>query len=244
MDYIEIPEIEEKYQRLERLGLKLGVPVLGAHLEVKMSMPDGKVYRHWKQRSHSWTRNAYNLIFSQVAEKNPNHTSFGSGYLSFKNTGGNVAYCSFVASMGAFSTGYGSGKVSILGAGYSYNCNNNSDDWGIVLGSGSTAESIDDYKLATPIDHGIDTGKLTYSTSEATAISYSSGDKKWSSVNVRYINNNSQGDITLREIGLIASVSPYIGYVMMSRDVLGGDETIYDTAQVKVTYTISLTYPS
>ena len=61
---------------------------------------------------------------------------------------------------------------------------------------------------------------------------------------VRYFNNNSGGSIGVNEIGLASySDNPVAyDYVLMARDVLGATVTVADTGQLKVTYTIELTY--
>ena len=62
---------------------------------------------------------------------------------------------------------------------------------------------------------------------------------------VRYFNNNSGGDIAVNEVALVNSMQQPGAWprFVMSRDKLDTTVTVPDTGQLKVTYTIQLTYP-
>jgi hypothetical protein len=64
---------------------------------------------------------------------------------------------------------------------------------------------------------------------------------------IRYFNNNSGATISLGEIGLIGRVitgGDSSMYALFSRDLISPSVDIYDKAQLKITYVISLVYPS
>ena len=92
---------------------------------------------------------------------------------------------------------------------------------GIVAGTGSTAPTINDYKLETPIAHGVGGGQLSYA---AMAFGLPTADAATSHYTLtRNISNNSPGAITVNELGLY--VEAYDGstrYFMIIRDVIGG----------------------
>jgi hypothetical protein len=90
--YIESVESEKEYQELSKLGKKLGIPVPETFLEMKVTMPNGKVINHFKQRSHSWNRNAYNFFFGLMASRSQSDNSYGAGKLSFKDNTGALMY--------------------------------------------------------------------------------------------------------------------------------------------------------
>ncbi|GAH72404.1 unnamed protein product, partial [marine sediment metagenome] len=61
---------------------------------------------------------------------------------------------------------------------------------------------------------------------------------------VRYFNNNSGGNVDVNEVALVTN--GYFGGAhiwMQSRDKLGATVTVPSTGQLKVTYTVELTYP-
>ncbi len=147
--YIERPEVERKYKRLEKLGQELRIPVPSCHLELKVIMPDGSIPYWYRQRSHSWTRNAYNGMLVTLAW-NVDGTTYGDGDLKVKTTSG-------------VSNNYGTTTYSKGGA--------NSSVSGIQVGSGNTAESFEDYVLATLITSGTGAGQLSYVAGEDLSLS-------------------------------------------------------------------------
>ena len=242
--YIESPQREGQYRRLARLGQKLGIPVPEAFLEMEVKMPDGRTAHHHKQRSHSWTRNGHNLFFCGIAGINATSALFQAGVLSFKNTvnanyGGTVSLSNTVGGYNWLRTlGQDAPCGYFAGAGV-LTC-------GIVVGSGVSDENFENYVMQAPILHGTGAGQLSYAASEIPVLSWDAGTKTLSVSHVRYLNNNSAGDITINEVGLYG----YIGYgqsmahtTMVSRDKLGSAVVVGSTGQLKVTYTISIVYP-
>ena len=65
---------------------------------------------------------------------------------------------------------------------------------------------------------------------------------------VRYFNNNSGADVDVTEVAIVSHGyrpnSSTDTYYMMARDLLTATVTVPDTGQLKVTYTIQLTYPA
>ncbi len=235
--YIEPPESERKYRRLVALGRELGVPIPQMFLEVKVTMPDGRVLLHQKQRSRSWVRNAYNWLFCELGCVNAPDNLYAAGKLNYKDTGGTVRFAA--KSLGNYP------PDNYLAAGSGYTVGAGSTAAGILVGSNVGAESFEDYVLLTLIANGTGAGQLSYVASEAYVVSYVAGTKTLSATLVRYMNNNSPGDVTVREVGLVGN--PMAGdakyYVLSSRDHVA-DIVIPATGQLKVTYVISLVYPA
>ena len=239
--YIEPPESERRYLRLANLGKELGVPVPQVFLEMKVTMPDGKVVHHHKQRSHSWNRNAYNQLFEQLAAVNGNDNTFAGGKLSAReHPGGTVRYGTEVCELDS--------RSNMLTAGKGYTGASGSVTNGILVGSGANTESFEDYALQTLITNGAGAGQLSYALSEAYVISYVAGTKTLTATHLRYMNNNSAGDVLVNEVGLVYQGAQYFApsypLFLNSRDHLGATVTIPASGQLKVTYTISLVYPS
>lgn len=235
--YIEPPESERKYRRLAALGKKLGVPIPQVFLEMEVTMPDGKVVHHHKQRSHSWVRNAYNLLFIQLGVVDAPDNTHGAGKLNVKDTGGVVVF-------GAQPLGT-SANSSNLAAGSGYTRAAGDVTAGILVGSGANVESFEDYVLQIKILNGNGAGQLAYALSDAYAVAYVPGTLTMSVIHTRYMNNNSPGDVLVREVALVVHGFKWVTdeYWVQSRDHIA-TVTIPATGQLKVTYTISLVYPA
>lgn len=227
---------ERKYSQLRKLGQQLHIPIPEAFWELEVRDQDGKVIQRYKQRSHSWVRNAYNLMMSQLGALDGDDASFGAGYINLKKTDGSVVTASKPLTMGART-------ASVQGAGAGYRGTAASDSCGILVGSGTDAESFEDYVLQTPIAEGAGAGQLNHVEGEAPAESYV-GTAKRAAI-ARYLNNNSGGNVSVNEVGLVgfASADGSGANFMFARDKLASTVTVPDTGQLKVTYTVQLTYP-
>jgi len=205
-------------------------------LELEVRDRQGKVIQRHKQRSHSWVRNAYNMLLSELAEVNAGDSIWGAGYLNIKDTGGTLWY-------GAYPIGTHTAR-SMLALGYGYMGAAGSVTNGIVVGSGTAAESFEDYVLQTLIANGISSGQLSYVASAVRNWVYDAGTKVYTISYSRYMNNNSGGIVSVNEVGLIVSayVAGNVRQWYMSRDKLASTVNIPDTGQLKVTYTIKLTF--
>lgn len=228
---------ERKYQQLKRLGQELKIPTFEAFLELEVRDGNGQIMHHHRQRSHSWVRNAYNLLFCQMAAKDANDTTFGAGKLSGKQTNGTVRGV-------GYPFGYGESN-SVDGTSYGLRAAAGVDTKGIQVGSGTNAESFEDYALQTQITNGTGAGQLSYIASEVHSISYDAGTKVLRNTLVRYFNNNSGGNVNVNEVGIVAYLQGQFNQnYMMSRDKLPATITVPNTGQLRVTYTIQLTYPA
>ena len=231
---------ERQYKQLRKLGQELHIQIPEAFLTLEVFDKDGKLIQRHKQRSHSWVRNAYNLLFVSTAGKGCTGTAtFGPGEINVKDTGGTIQgvdgdnLALAVGSPDDVSSGYRAG------AGI--------DTFGILVGSGTNAESFVDYFLQTQIANGVGAGQLSHVESELNNLSYISGTKTLKNELVRFFNNNSGGNVSVNEIALVthgrcgdAGTNDWL----QSRDKLASTVTIPDTGQLKVTYTVQLIYPA
>ncbi|MBA7690742.1 hypothetical protein ES703_99274 [subsurface metagenome] len=230
---------ERKYEQLRKLGQELHIPIPEAFWEFEVFDKDHNLIQRHRQRSHSWVRNAYNLLLSQMAGKNLDDAgTFGAGYLNIKWTYGTVVSGAKVASIG-------SGEQS----GNSYRAPAGSNNHGIQVGTATDAESLEDYVLTGLIAEGTGAGQLNYILSEVPGKSYDGPSKVFTITQVRYFNNNSGGAIGVNEVALTTyGVGPGTHTAqdkwVMSRDKLPETVNVPDTGQLKVTYTIQLTYPA
>lgn len=227
---------EKDYKEFAKIGRRLGVPVFEAFLTLEVFDKNGKRTSYRRQRSHSWTRNAYNHMFCQLAAKQATDAGlFEAGKLSIKDIGASIRATNIIEIKDAACDSVDAGYRGVA----------STDTHGIVVGTGTGAESFEDYVLGTLIASGNGAGELAYGEQEAHDVSYVSGTKTLSTDLVRYFNNNSGGSITVNEIGLIAEMfidGATSRYMMSARDKLGTGVEVADTGQLKVTYTISLVF--
>jgi len=110
---------------------------------------------------------------------------------------------------------------------------------GILVGTGSTAPTVDDYKMETQIGHGTGAGQLQYS---AVAFGAPASDATTSQFTVtRDFANGSGGAVTVREIGLAVRVYTYSTYgwdILIIRDVIAGGISVPNGQTLTVNYRI------
>lgn len=229
---------ERKYDQLRKLAQELHIPLPEAFWELEVRDRRGRLVSRHKQRSHSWTRNAYNHLASQLFAKNADDDTFGAGKLSIKKEDASVKYGTYPITLG-YSSNVDNPPNGYLG-------NAGQDIAGMIVGTGTDAESFEDYKLQTKIANGTGAGQLVYVQSETHVITWTAGTKVLKDELVRYFNNNSGADIIVNEVGIICN-----GYAaqqgnqwLQARDKLGTGVTLPDSGQLKVTYTIQITYPA
>ena len=122
-----------------------------------------------------------------------------------------------------------------------WKCNGaaNDDSLGIVVGSGTTEVTIDDYQLATQIAHGSSAGQLSHGDTTFNA-PVTSGQSRYFEV-VRTFTNNSGGTVMVREIGLHSRNEAGTYSFLSLRDVLASAIEVADTKVLTVTYRILTT---
>ncbi|MBA7713066.1 hypothetical protein ES703_122064 [subsurface metagenome] len=235
---------ERQYEQLRRLAKELHIPLPEAFLTLEVFDKDGKLIQRHHQRSHSWVRNAYNHLFTQLAGVNGDDGTFGAGKLNIKDDSGALQ-----AGTSPIGVDWEYTVESVISSRITSACGYRGgagvDDIGIQVGTGTNAESFEDYALQTLIVEGSGAGQLNYVEQLAPAISYAALIMK--NEMARYFNNNSGGAIGVNEVALLlkagADGSIYQGWIQ-SRDKLPATVNVPDTGQLKVTYTVQLTYPA
>ena len=230
---------EQSFNELRALGQELHIPILEAFWTLEVRDKEGRLIQRYKQRSHSWVRNAYNHLFSNMCSKNATSDTWGGGHLNFKDTGGTVR--------GTTDRGAAIASDNYESDSYGVKAPITEDTWGLLVGSGTNAESFEDYTLQTKIAHGTGSGQLSYGAGQAHSVSYTAGTKVFEDELVRYFNNNSGAAIDVNEVGMIFRVGVAFyttARILLARDKLASTVTVPNTGQLKVTYTIELTYPA
>lgn len=128
---------------------------------------------------------------------------------------------------------------TLVDATTNFSCLALSHDRGIVVGSGSTAVAVTDYKLATLIADGTSTDELSYGVQSVSAMTIS--DPNASFTIQRDFTNSSGAEITVNEVGIYAVgnyASPGATYFCIIRDLISGGQAVPDGQTLRVTYTI------
>lgn len=192
---------------------------------------------------HTWVRNAYNFWTMQMLDTDSLGSAvYGAGTLGMRQTNGTQSAFSYpmdIGDAGGVNSGYRGLVASVLG--------------GIHAGlgdkaGGATAHNFEDYKMQDLIEEGtLASEEMNYeSMIDHTAANVTYSALVWSCAIQRFMNNNSGGDLTVEEVGLVTKESAHGTSILLSRDVLGGDaKLIADTGQFDCTYTVkSPSFPS
>jgi len=110
------------------------------------------------------------------------------------------------------------------------------DSYGIVVGTGTTPPTPDDYTLESKIPHGTGAGQLSYGETGVSAVS--AKDNNIYLYIDRTFTNLSGADIDISEVGLITYISRWL---LIARDVFSPPITVADGAAVTIRYTIKAT---
>ena len=232
---------DREYRKMEKLGHKLGIPVPGFHCRRQIFLDGKETFDSGILRAHTVNRNYYNMMFSQGACKDlSDATSFGTGFLSVKETSGTVdgsIRMGIMMADGATQSAdvRASGEGILAPAGIITN--------GIVFGTSSAAESFEGFALGTPIVNGNGAGQFDYAQSDLHVVTNATLTLK--DTLIRDANNNSGGSITVEEAAIYvgADIDGTQSPIMITRDLTGGD-AVGNTAQYRYTYEITLVFPS
>lgn len=197
----------------------LSMPTLHIHTRVEKN---GIILSDKHQIGHSWVRNAYNAYNLMMLDSVP------TTYLYFRDTAGLFGSSSYPF------------QRYFAYAANGYYSTENAENFGVVVGTGTTAFDLDDFRLDAVITHGNTTGKLYYQAQVAPVTTYS-GDPDFTEniLHKRVYNNNSGGTITVNEVGLVFLTYGSAYKVMMSRDVLDTPAVVLNGAQLTVTISIT-----
>jgi len=189
---------------------------VGATIELIVKDKNGKITDHrGPMRSRSFTRQFLELLWIQALQIPEN------SLYQVRDTGNVLrAICE---SAKTFTCDAGIGVVTL----------------GIIVGTGNTAPTIDDYVIETPIPHDAvppTAGALQYG---AVAFGAPASDATTSRFTItRDFSNNSGGAITVNEIGLYVEGYVYniTYYFMTIRDVIGGGLAVPNGQTLTINY--------
>jgi hypothetical protein len=219
---------ESDYEEMARLGAQLGIPVPQMHLGVQVEQADGTVTQHYNGRSRTWVRNFWNYMMASMGGVASTGTTFAAGSLGLKLADNTIA-----------NTNYSNGN-----AGYSlmFLDGTQGANAGIIVGTGTDAESFDHVKLVAQILNGQANNQLAYSGHTPIA-TYNAATKTWTVATVRQFTNNTTAQILVAETGLLYR-NAYNQMLLFCRDKLSSAVSVPLGSVLTVTYTLSLTFPA
>jgi len=180
---------------------------------------DNKLKIRLIQESHSFLYNFIGML--QIMAGNAPTESSSSYYLS----GGSLT-----------DTANASANLFVANM---FNAPSGNSSYGIVIGTGSTANSTSTIALQSQIANGTGSGQMQYNANNYTTITISGSTVSFQ-MN-RTFTNNSGASITVAEVGLYLIDIVSGAYFAVERTVLASAVTVANTAPIQVIYTISLT---
>ena len=216
---------EVKVIKEEKIPHLLVPGELGATLELTVKDRDGNITNQRIMRSQSFVRQFLELLYAQVA-----------GVFYWKSDQPyQFPIVQAMNTSGMKKPAYAYGEIFDCAAGAG------DQNKGIMVGTGTTAPTIDDYQLETRITHGTGAGQLQYGD---VAFGLPASDPTTSQFTItRDFANASGGSITVNEIGLYvrARAVSYYGsyedqYFMVIRDVITGGIAVPDGQTLTVNY--------
>jgi len=216
---------KEIFDRIDRDCFAMHIaPPPKTFIELSVKDNSGIELERYTDRSHSWVRNGYNK-WIQLFMGAITGTTYASASLACKDTDG-------------------SALNTIDGYSQTFTASAADNEFSILIGTGTAAESFEAYKLQTKILEGNTTGKMSHAACAAPTTNFNSDTKKWSIVFSRVFNNNSGGSIVVSEIGMVAKAwTAANNYRMICRDLLVTGITVPNAGQLTVLYTMEMTYP-
>lgn len=185
--------------------------------------------RFHKQPCNSLNRNAINLAAMQLCGVNTTGVaSFGDGDLNIKDIGGTLR----------------TSGVSMKWGVQDFRSTFGGTTRGITVGTGTNAESFEDYVLQTKIVHGSGSGQMIYWVGRIPLNVWDGTARKWTAHHGRYMTNRGGSDITVNEVGLHGEVLASGSETLYLREKLATGVVISNDELLKVVITIlSTAYP-
>jgi hypothetical protein len=225
---------EAKFDDLKKKCRELGIPS-PPEVFIGMQVRDrnNNIIYDDKSRGHSWNRNFYNYMFAVLTDAiGGNVNDWGAGHMSLKTPAG----LNYYSNLNIYNRTYEPLAYGMLD-------NTNSATHGILVGTGTSVFSAEDYKLQTLIAHGNSALQLFYGAMTYPVQVYAG--TTWTNTLTRLFNNNSGGGIIVAEVGIYHRQYVYsVGNIVfcIERTKLGAAVTVPNGAQLTVHYDISMDF--
>jgi len=237
--YLAKINIKDKIQDILKLHNNIDVK-----LTVIVKDKDGKIIKVHKQRSHSFVSNFLSILASSLSASEAYNPGTAYGYWFRATTGTYVAYNPY---------GY------LMDTIFDLNDSANDSTYGIVVGTGTSPPTPQDYQLGNQIVNGTGGGQLVYgahtinpapqtisggnittssSTPSSGVLPVNGNTTSWQIS--RTFQNQSGASITVSEVGLYTKLASSGYYVMLAHDLLSSPISVPINAVLTIVYTISV----
>jgi len=228
----------QKYRRLVQLARRVHQPTILPLWNLKITTADSEVKIDRLSFLHSWTRTFYNaytqysLYRRYGGHNSPIPNTSVDGGLGLKETDGTVDTGGFTANLYPEPLVGGGGYGGDIG-----DINN-----GFIAGTGTTAESFDDFVVESIITHGAGGGQMSYAA-DTLVKGWDAGDRykyaQWS----RALTNSSGGTITVGNVGMVFWSGPGSNLRCFTREVLSPAQDVLDTEILTFTHEFRMYFP-
>jgi len=181
------------------------------YIEVEVRDRDGNIIHYHRQKARTWVKNLFYMLlysFRGVTPQIQKQDGSVTSYNPYMNDGLNVSA--------------GSGN----------------SNYGILVGMGTKAWAIDDYKLDNKIANGSSSNQLLYGAVSVEDMVIESN-RIYFRV-VRTFTNSSGSSITVTEVGLVTNYGT--SYPLIARDLLNPPVTVPPSSTLTVRYIISMSW--
>jgi hypothetical protein len=224
---------EKKFERLNELSQKLGIPIPEVHLKIDLQNPGEETQTVCNRRSRSFVRNFYNYIYTNAVPSDsiPSLSGiYGQGSLNGFQTSGTV-------------TNFLPKPFFLNGDSNIFTPGGVGSGSGINVGLSNRPENFNQFRLDFASHSGIPDVANTFLYQATTrSVSYDPTSRTWSTIYTRIYNNNSGASVVVKETAFLISRSSG-GFFMVSRDVLNTEITVLNGGQLTVSYTWTFTFP-
>jgi len=228
-------EVDSLYDEMRELAAELHVPLPHERLIVEtISASSGERTKHIDRYSKSFTRNVYNIWLMNLAPFLQG-TTYADGSKASKVRAStiknyvNTSLCTQEAELNPGIGYYVTGTLTV---------------YGVVVGTGNTPESFDDYTVETLIPHGTGGGQLSYAGMTQNSSGWDVGGGYWHNKYTRPFTNGSGGTVTVYEfIQYWGAWVPSFMTFLFSRDVEAGGIAVPNGDVLEVSYEHRVTFP-
>lgn len=181
-----------------------------ANINLQICDLDGDIVSEYHRQSHSFTKQFGQFLYS-IFTRIPQNITDVSGAV--------------VSNTGAKTISYGSTTGSPCYGGINCYAKEGQTDAGIVVGGDATAFTLDDYKMAQQITHGIGDGQLFYSKVDWVPMVTVNPTEIVTTLHRSFM-NMSPATVTVSEVGILGKNSGK-SYLLL-RDVVGTQSILVD----------------
>jgi hypothetical protein len=205
---------------------RIGHP-LEAYWEIEVRDASGKLLTFRKFKAKSWLAQFLGIIKGQFM------TPYGTP------NNGNVS----VTDTSGTARGYPRAESALCNAGLPLYAGESVGDYGLVVGSSDTPNTVNTYTMGAIIPHGNASGQLYYGATTIDNPQNPTNTNYWFFRIIRTFTNNSGASITVKEIGLLVKSNDsgnVARYFLIARDVIS-PVTVPNGATLTVRYIPKIT---